>query len=185
MKKNRMHPKIEEKIISFVKKYKPELNSVLEVGATYTNNVLRNNIFKNTSTLLGVNLKVVSKKKNQIDSTSYEILQQNANNMDLFEDGSFDVVISNAMLEHDKFFWRSVKEMKRVLKKNGVLIVGVPGFDKGGNKNSTMTFIHHGDVDYYRFGEDIFRDFIFADMDKVLIQKILKPVRIVGVGIKK
>lgn len=43
-----------------------------------------------------------------------------------FEDNSFDVVYSSHVLEHVKSEVKSLKEMKRVLKKNGVLIIGMP-----------------------------------------------------------
>lgn len=44
-----------------------------------------------------------------------------------FPDEYFDVVISTEMLEHDPAFWLSMKEMGRVLKKNGYLIITARG----------------------------------------------------------
>lgn len=59
-----------------------------------------------------------------------KVYKGSSNNMDMFEDGRFDMVISNAVLEHDRYFWKSVEEYKRVLATGGTLIVGVPGFVK-------------------------------------------------------
>ena len=54
----------------------------------------------------------------------------NANDMHMFDDRSFDLVLCNATLEHDKRFWLSVAEMKRVLRPGGLLVIGVPGYVK-------------------------------------------------------
>ena len=43
-----------------------------------------------------------------------------------FEDGSFDVIICNQILEHCKEIWWILHEISRVLKRGGTLIVGVP-----------------------------------------------------------
>ena len=55
----------------------------------------------------------------------------NANDMrGVFEDDRFDLVLCSATLEHDKRFWLTVGEMKRVLKPGGLLIISVPGYVK-------------------------------------------------------
>lgn len=43
-----------------------------------------------------------------------------------FADGTFDVIFSNGVLEHFKDPLPIVKEQARVLKKNGLLVIGVP-----------------------------------------------------------
>lgn len=61
-----------------------------------------------------------------------------------FEDESFDVVVSTEMLEHDPFFWLSIPEMARVLRKNGYMILTTRG----------INFHLHGyPDDYWRFTE--------------------------------
>jgi ubiquinone/menaquinone biosynthesis C-methylase UbiE len=52
----------------------------------------------------------------------------NSNAMDLFEDERFDLVLCNAMLEHDPFFWQTIDEIKRVSKPGGIVGIGTPGF---------------------------------------------------------
>jgi SAM-dependent methyltransferase len=60
------------------------------------------------------------------------------------ETGSFDVVVSGQALEHVEFFWITVSEMTRVLKKDGLMCLIVP---KG--------FVEHRfPVDCYRFFND-------------------------------
>ena len=60
------------------------------------------------------------------------------------EDDSFDVVISGQALEHIEFFWVTIGEMTRVLKKEGVLCIIAPnGFSE-----------HRFPVDCWRFFTD-------------------------------
>jgi SAM-dependent methyltransferase len=60
------------------------------------------------------------------------------------ESDSFDVVISGQALEHVEFFWKTMEEMTRVLKKDGLICLIVPnGFAE-----------HRYPVDCYRFFSD-------------------------------
>ncbi|MBG6130666.1 SAM-dependent methyltransferase [Aquimarina sp. EL_43] len=60
------------------------------------------------------------------------------------ETDSFDIVISGQAFEHIEFFWITMSEMTRVLKKDGLMCVIVPnGFDE-----------HRYPVDCYRFFTD-------------------------------
>jgi ubiquinone/menaquinone biosynthesis C-methylase UbiE len=111
----------------------------------------------------------------------------NANDMAIFPDNYFDLVLSNAMLEHDKYFWKSIAEMRRVLKPGGVMIIGVPGYDSDPAKThgiKTAVFKFHFKVDYYRFSDMCVRDLFFDGMEAVEVKSILSPARIIGVGIK-
>ncbi len=65
------------------------------------------------------------------------------------EDGAFDAVISGQMLEHDRFFWLTLKNIARVLAGGGIAIIIVPM--TGG--------IHRHPVDCYRFMPDAARAF--------------------------
>lgn len=112
-------------------------------------------------------------------------VQGNANEMSMFDDDSFDLVVSNATLEHDKHFWLSLAEMRRVLAPGGLLIIGAPGYVENPGRDrgrSTDTYRVHYRFDYYRFSAQAFRDVFFAGMEDVGVQSILHPPRIIGLG---
>lgn len=116
---------------------------------------------------------------------SIRFVTANANDMHMFDDGSFQVVLSNAMLEHDPRFWLSAAEMRRITRPGGLLVVGVPGFVEGlGTGQSTPTFRVHTAHDFYRFSVEAVRDVIFAGMDDVQVETLLNPPRIIGWGRK-
>lgn len=48
--------------------------------------------------------------------------------MEGFADSSFDAVLCNALLEHDRHFWSTLEEVRRLLRPRGLFYVGVPGF---------------------------------------------------------
>jgi ubiquinone/menaquinone biosynthesis C-methylase UbiE len=115
-----------------------------------------------------------------------EFVRGNANDMP-FDDASFDLVMSISTLEHDKRFWLSVAEMRRVLRPGGLLILGVPGFVVDAERDRgrwTRTYRVHFDFDYYRFSEQAVREVFFEDMERVGVQHLLVPPRIVGHGYK-
>ena len=112
----------------------------------------------------------------------------NANDMrDVFEDDLFDLVLCSATLEHDKRFWLSVAEMRRVLKPRGLLIISVPGYVKDPERDhgrATHTYRVHYSFDYYRFSEQAVREVFFEGMRRVRVRPIMAPPRIVGHGYK-
>jgi SAM-dependent methyltransferase len=61
------------------------------------------------------------------------------------EDESYDAVVCGQMLEHDKFFWLTMKNIARVLVPGGIACVIVP---------SKFNCIHRFPVDVYRFMPD-------------------------------
>lgn len=110
-----------------------------------------------------------------------------ANDMHMFEDRSFDLVLCNATLEHDKRFWLSVAEMKRVLKPGGLLVIGVPGYVRDPETDhgySTHTYRVHYSFDYYRFSEQAVREVLFEGMRRVRVARVLTPPRLIGHGYK-
>lgn len=113
-------------------------------------------------------------------------VEGNANDMAMFEDGSFDLVLSNATLEHDKHFWLSVAEMHRVLAPGGLLVIGAPGFikDEADRGKATDTYRVHFLFDYYRFSVQAFSDVFLAGLEDVAVQSILRPPRLIGLGFK-
>lgn len=68
----------------------------------------------------------------------------------------FDTILCLEMLEHDDKFWITVANMNLLLKPGGTLIVSTPTFGFP---------IHRHPKDYYRYGEDAYREIIFAGHD--------------------
>ncbi len=117
-----MHPRVYqefEKICSG----KNIIGSVLEVGAIPSNKSLLCMKSLGTATeKVGINLDGPHKFKD------FKIHKGNANSMNCFEDERFDIVLCNATLEHDKYFWRTIAEIKRVTKPGGLIVIGTPGY---------------------------------------------------------
>ena len=112
----------------------------------------------------------------------------NANDMrDLFDSNWFDLVLCCSTLEHDKRFWRSVSEMRRVLRPGGLLVISVPGYIKDPETDrgrSTLTYRVHYSYDYYRFSEQAVRQVFFEGMERVRVRPFYTPPRIFGHGYK-
>jgi SAM-dependent methyltransferase len=73
--------------------------------------------------------------------------------------GSFDVVVSTEMLEHDPYFWRTLPEARRVLRKGGHLLVTARGIGFP---------LHDYPSDFWRFTTDALEHlFAFAGLETV------------------
>jgi SAM-dependent methyltransferase len=114
----------------------------------------------------------------------------------LFEDKCFFTVISGAVLQHDKCFWLSLEEIKRVLAPGGVLMVAVPAFTKPkarvqiinakGNPipNAAVTSGIQAPPDYWRFSPQAVREVIFDDFEIKELRSFMMPPRVIGIGVK-
>ncbi len=107
-----------------------------------------------------------------------------------FRKKSFDLVLCNSVLEHDPKFWLTIMEMKRVLKKGGLLIIGVPGFSEDPKyyieTASTITLNYHRfPDDYYRFSVAAMTQVFFNGLINTQHCTIMRPPRIIGWGWKK
>lgn len=73
-----------------------------------------------------------------------DIVAENPYNWDMLPDESYDVVISGQAFEHIEFFWITMTEIARVLKRGGLVCIIVPrGFG-----------LHRYPIDAYRFDAD-------------------------------
>ena len=122
----------------------------------------------------------------QPSGTGIQHVVGSSNDMHMFKDNSFDVVVSCAVHEHDKKFWLSIAEMHRVLRPGGLMIVAVPGFVKSPKDrgNATETYHVHYRFDYYRFSRRAMREVFFEGMERVSVVHMLEPPRVVGHGYK-
>lgn len=69
-----------------------------------------------------------------------------------FANNSFDLVVSGNLLEHLAMPYLAVQEMKRVVRKNGYVIIIAP----------YSIHEHKYPLDYFRFLPDAFREFLFG-----------------------
>jgi ubiquinone/menaquinone biosynthesis C-methylase UbiE len=169
---------------------------VLEIGAVPTkDSLLLSPVLKEAQERIGINIdggESMTSLADKIEENNlcFKIITGNSNYMPMFTDGQFQVVLSNATLEHDKYFWKSIAEMKRVLAVNGIMVIGVPGYVKEIKHEihaiTTLTHrVHNWPGDYYRFSEQACKEIFFEDFE-VTEQKIVIPhaPKIVTCGIK-
>lgn len=104
---------------------------ILDVGSLDINGNIRNYC---NGLYLGIDIR----KGSNVD------VQTSSHNLP-FKNESFDNIISIGTLEHDKEFWTSLKEMRRVLRIGGKFIISIPNFK----------FKYHPyPKDYWRFSID-------------------------------
>jgi SAM-dependent methyltransferase len=145
------------------------------------------------------------------ECADYQIVQGNANEMTDFADGAFSAVLCNATLEHDRYFWKTLAEIRRVTEPGGLIAIGVPGYAGMGLVNSaprdswsgrflklfargaradwirasTVTLgVHNFPGDYYRFSEQAVREVFLDGLVDVSVRLVLSPPRIIGWGRK-
>ena len=182
---------------------------ILEVGAVPTeDSLMRSSAFDNVARKIGINLDGPHQYKD------IDIVKGNANSMDCFEDHSFDLVLCNAMLEHDPYFWKTIAEINRITKPGGTIVIGVPGFDILKNEawnekfknvlrkwpflqkiftrkflgmlfNSTATFkLHNYPGDFYRYSPQAMEKVFFENLEVQEISSVMVPPRLIGVAKK-
>ena len=176
-----MHPRIYQEFERICSS-KCITGSVLEVGAVPSDACLLTvKSLANATEKIGVNLEGPSEYKD------VKILKANGNCLTCFDDARFDAVLCNAVLEHDRYFWKTVAEIKRVTKPGGWVVIGVPGYIAlkaemyksvlrkipllrrlkshqylSGLFNSTVTFqVHNHPGDYYRFSAQAISECMF------------------------
>jgi ubiquinone/menaquinone biosynthesis C-methylase UbiE len=194
-----MHPTIYQEFERICAARGPR-GRVLEVGAVANEqSLLAMKSLRDTSEKIGINLTGPHTYKD------FSIVGGNANDMRGFADGSFDVVLSNATLEHDKCFWKTVAEIHRVTRPGGLIVIGVPGFVMYRAErqikrlltktpllrrarpliSTTITYqIHNAPGDYYRFSLQALKEVFFDGCYDVRLTSLMVPPRIIGSGIR-
>ncbi|MCA9214329.1 MAG: class I SAM-dependent methyltransferase [Planctomycetales bacterium] len=199
-----MHPRIYERFERICAQHKWS-GRVLEVGTIPDQkSLLRMRCLEGVREKLGLDL------NGPFDCDGIPVVKGNANDLP-FEDNSFDGVLCHAVIEHDPFFWRTVSEARRVAKPGGLIVFGGPAFveltgesirqriakwpitRKLAKKsrvvdcviNSTLCFrVHAAPGDYYRFGEQAFKEVILEGLDEIQTCVMMTPPRIIGIGRK-
>jgi SAM-dependent methyltransferase len=170
---------------------------VLEVGAVPNSLSLLALEVLDTSECIGINL------SGNTEFGGFRIIEGNGNDMHMFPAAHFDCVLSNATIEHDPFFWKTVSEIHRVLRPGGLMVIGAPGFthesgleelrieapweddDLRSWHNSALTYRFHGRPDdYYRFSLSAFQKVIFDGYRDVTIKSLMVPPRLIGFGFR-
>lgn len=160
-------------ILTFMEKAVIELSlpvgKTLEVGSYYINGTART-VFQHRATeYIGVDREAGDCVNLVIDAERLT---------DHFPREHFDTVICCEMLEHVVHPWLIVEQMKTVLKPGGYLWISTPTFGFP---------LHRFPLDCYRYGEDAYRLWLFADMDLLRLQQVedeLRQPAIVAVGRK-
>ena len=115
-----------------------------------------------------------------------------------FPDGYFRTVLWNDALAHDRAFWRTLDELRRILAPGGTLILSVPGFSNAPDRagvtvagpkgqpipDTTPTYRIHGAPDFWRISPQAMRQVVLDGFDPVDIKVSAMPPRIFGVGVK-
>jgi SAM-dependent methyltransferase len=201
---NIMHPRVYQEF-ERICAGRSILGSVLEVGAVPSDQTLLcMKSLEQASEKIGIDLDGPHEYK------GIKILKGNANAMDCFPNERFDTVVCNATLEHDKYFWKTLAEIKRVAKPGALVVIGVPGYAKFGVEKfsallarspilrrlqshpylnmfftGTVTFqIHNWPGDYYRFSPQAVREVFFEGLQDVEVRSIMAPPRLFGIGLK-
>lgn len=123
----------------FVDEYASRLSQtqvrVLDVGSYDVNGSYRNLFASKKFRYTGLDMEA---------GPNVDIALANPYDWDEIDTDSFDVVVSGQVFEHAEFFWKTMEEMTRVLKKGGILCIIAPnGFAE-----------HRHPVDCYRFFGD-------------------------------
>src|SRR5277367_829530 len=180
--------------------------NVLEIGATPTPDTLLNlPALRTCESRIGINIEY------QAAIPAGTILRGNSNDLSRFSNSQFDVVVSNATLEHDPRFWLTLAEMQRVLKPGGLVLIGVPGYTRtrswprrlagrtgnslrvlaplartlqGFGAGTATLLVHDYPGDYFRLSEQALRDVLLHNMQVLATRVLESPPRLLGVGRK-
>ena len=171
---------------------------VLEIGAVPSDkSLLHMDCLQGAREKNGINL------DGPYEYRDIRIVKGNANDMSCFADATFDTILCNATLEHDKYFWKSIAEIKRIAKSGCLIVIAVPGYTKLAFEkfflfkllrkfrplkfltNSSLTFhVHRSPGDYYRFSHQALEEVFFDGMLDVNVYTLMIPPRVIGYGRK-
>lgn len=140
-----MTPQIQDWVKKVQKKYLKQPGKVLEVGSLDINGGIKQ-FFDSATEYIGIDMMA----GNGVDKVleAHDILK-------VWKPSTFNTVLCLEMLEHDDAPWITIENLTKVLKKNGYLIITTPTFGFP---------IHRYPKDYFRYGEDAYRDIFFKKL---------------------
>ncbi|RJQ24615.1 methyltransferase domain-containing protein [Candidatus Parcubacteria bacterium] len=145
-------------IIEFAKeslfKHQFNVGRTLEIGSYNVNGTIRDSFQHKSNEYIGVD---------QSAGPCVDLVINAHELLDCFGSNSFDTILCCEMLEHDPQFWLTVGIMHQMLKPNGYLFVSTPTFGFP---------LHRFPKDYWRFGEDAYREFIFKGFEILEIGEV-------------
>jgi SAM-dependent methyltransferase len=142
---------------------------VLEVGSRNVNGSVRP-LFQGVGAYTGIDF---------IEGPGVDMVLDAHQLTSAFARGSFDVVVSTEMLEHDSEFWTSMTMMGEVLKPGGLLLITARG---------NGFHLHGYPNDYYRFMPESFKSLLgYAGCDVLEVVEDWQPGHpgVFGLGRKK
>lgn len=141
-----MTPEILLWLDGIMQKYLQKPGRVLEVGAYNVNGSPRS-VFEAAATeYIGTDMQAGPGV--DVVANNHELLYQ-------LRGKAFDTVICCEVLEHDDVFWQSVHQLHRLTAPGGHLVITTPTFGFP---------VHRYPKDYWRFGEDAYREVFFDGM---------------------
>jgi SAM-dependent methyltransferase len=190
-----MHPAILERFRAILGRIAPS-GPVLEIGAEPSPDSLLALPELAALRRIGINIGFPP----QMTPWGFSLETVNSNRMPGFASDSFGLVLCNAVLEHDRFFWRTIDEIHRVVRPGGFVVIGTPGYGEHplpagvvldparpaeARAEATVTYrLHDAPGDYYRFTEATMRDIFLHDLEVIEIASVMVPPRIIGVARK-
>ena len=82
----------------------------------------------------------------------------------IFKRNSFDVTICLETFEHDVMFWVTLRNLREVTKEGGYMLISTPTFKFP---------LHRHPQDFYRFGEDAYRELFFRGWDILDLREVV------------
>lgn len=148
-----MTPQIQEWVKKSKDKYIKSPGKVLEIGSLNINGGIRE-YFNDAKQYIGIDLV----KGHGVDKVlnAHDILKT-------WGAGTFDTVICLEALEHDNAPWITRDQIYKILRDGGYLIISTPTFGFP---------LHRFPKDYFRFGEDAFRDILFSGFKILKLEEV-------------
>ena len=134
--------------------YLPQPGRVLEVGSLNVNGTPRSVFEAVAESYTGTDMQA---------GDGVDVVCNNADLLAYFPAGAFDTVVCCECLEHDRDFLDTVYTLQDLARTGGYLIITTPTFGFP---------LHRYPKDYWRFGEDAYREVFFADMDILDLQHL-------------